>query len=411
MTQQLVASAPAGEQEAAPPRRHDNQALDVLRASAALLVVLEHARGDLLIPLFRTGRDPVNSVLYPATMVGYGAVLVFFVLSGYFVGGSVLAGVANGRFRWGAYAGARLIRLWIVLVPALLFTLAVDEVGRRVLAGSDRFKPGSEAARNNTLVDFVGNLAFVQGQSVQGHSVPGHVVPGHVVPMFGSNGALWSLAFEATYYLAFPLVVAGALLPGSRLRRIVAPVLGVAVLFWVDPHIVELLPVWLLGAAVAWRGEQLRRLADRLPRVALLSLRVGSIALVAVTLQLNSRQGATRTHTVTASYLTGLATALLIVSFLPEIRVRSRAGLAVLRFFSVLAGCSFSLYAAHLPLVSLIGALLHPDGPTAVWRPGVGGWALVVAVTIASVVLGWGFAQLTERHTDAVRRRLSPGRT
>ena len=305
-------------------QRTGNRALDAVRAAAALLVVLEHTRGYLLQPRSASRLGPVNVILYPATQVGYGAVLVFFVLSGYFVGGSVVQAVSHGRFDWRAYLVSRLTRMWVVLVPALLLTYVVDQVGTSMLANSIRFAPGSESARNDSFVDLLGNLAFVQG---------------HLVPSFGSNGALWSLAFEGTYYLAFPLLLAGAAVAGSPVRRILLPLLGGWLLLSVDRDVLALSAVWLLGALVAWQQDRLRALVDRVPRGPQGVLRVAAVALVAWSFYLCSRQSATQTRTVPASFVTGLAAAVLIVVLLPDVRPRSRAGAALLRSTDVLAAC------------------------------------------------------------------------
>ena len=76
-------------------------------------------------------KTPTNldRLFYFATGLGHQAVVVFFVLSGYLVGGSVLTAYQSGRWSWAAYALRRLTRLWVVLLPALIITLAVDGLG------------------------------------------------------------------------------------------------------------------------------------------------------------------------------------------------------------------------------------------------------------------------------------------
>ena len=71
----------------------------------------------------------VANGFYLITGLGHQAVLVFFVLSGYFVGGSVVDGFQRRRFSWTGYGIARLSRLWTVLLPALLLTLVLDTLG------------------------------------------------------------------------------------------------------------------------------------------------------------------------------------------------------------------------------------------------------------------------------------------
>ncbi len=203
-----------------------------------------------------------------------------------------------------------------------------------------------------------------------------------------------------------PLLLAGAAGAGPPVRRILLPLLGGWLLLSVDRDVLALSAVWLLGALVAWQQDRLRALVDRVPRGLLGVLRVAAVALVAWSLYLCSLQSATQTRTVPASFVTGLAAAVLVVVLLPDVHPRSRVGAALLRSTDVLAACSFSVYAVHLPLVSLVAALLHPDGDTAVWRPGLPGWALVLAVSAAAVAAGWLFARYTEARTGALRERV-----
>ena len=103
-------------------------ALNTLRAAAAIIVCLGHVRGYILVPRAEI-RGAFNEGMYALTSLGHGAVMVFFVLSGYFVGGSVIRGRRRGTFRWADYLISRSIRLWVVLIPALLLTLIADRIG------------------------------------------------------------------------------------------------------------------------------------------------------------------------------------------------------------------------------------------------------------------------------------------
>ena len=111
--------------------KHRDHTLDLVRGLSALLVMLGHLRGFVFFDLGELENPGIaTKAFYFATGLGHQAVMVFFVLSGYFVGGSVLSGLAKGRFTLGGYAAARLTRLWMVLLPALLLTLAIDLLGQ-----------------------------------------------------------------------------------------------------------------------------------------------------------------------------------------------------------------------------------------------------------------------------------------
>ena len=193
-----------------PLMKHRDGILDLVRGLSALLVMLGHLRGFIFVDYGALAHPGLlQKALYFATGLGHQAVMVFFVLSGYFVGGSVLAGLHKGSFNWRGYAAARLSRLWMVLVPALVLTLGLDWLGGRwnpaAYAGglNASFMSGPSVAQPaaHDVLTLVGNLGFVQTVCV---------------PVFGSNGPLWSLANEFWYYLLFPLVAVALLGPAGR---------------------------------------------------------------------------------------------------------------------------------------------------------------------------------------------------
>jgi len=104
-------------------------ALDFLRGLAALLVVLVHTRGSSFVEF---GALPVGqrtlpvAVFFGFTRLGQEAVLTFFVLSGFLVGGQVIERVRQARFDLRTYAIDRCSRIFLPLVPACLFTGAIS---------------------------------------------------------------------------------------------------------------------------------------------------------------------------------------------------------------------------------------------------------------------------------------------
>lgn len=147
--------------------------LDWLRFTAALMVVVVHARGGNWVEwgrLEEASRTKWVAIFFALTRTGAECVTVFFVLSGFLVGGKVLERVAKGTFNLRAYVIDRFSRIWMPLVPALFFTAAVAiYIGRPV-----------------SIFEFIGNLFGLQVA---------------VCDNFAGNVPLWSLAYEIWFYV------------------------------------------------------------------------------------------------------------------------------------------------------------------------------------------------------------------
>src|SRR5262249_52827849 len=97
------------------PLRFDS--LDLLRGLAALLVLAGHARSYVFQSFFDLQQSgaPVSTlirVFYFATGLGNQAVIIFFALSGFLVGGKALDDMLGQHFCWTRYLLRRLTRLW-----------------------------------------------------------------------------------------------------------------------------------------------------------------------------------------------------------------------------------------------------------------------------------------------------------
>src|SRR5262249_2036554 len=216
--------------------------LDALRGIAALAVAFGHWRSAFFLALTQVHvRHGVPLVAaYALTSLGHQAVIVFLVLSGYLVGGSVVRALRAARWSWSQYLTHRLVRLWIVLLPALALGFGWDWLGIHYLRapllyagiGGNNITPDVLATSKPPVL--LGNAVFLQTV---------------IEPPFGSNVALWSLANEWWYYVLFPL---GACLFLSRYRRALPLSASVALLlalaFMLRGNILLLFPAWLCGA-------------------------------------------------------------------------------------------------------------------------------------------------------------------
>ena len=81
--------------------------LDLIRGCSALLVCLSHLRNAMFVDYSALVHPNMAiKVFYAVTSFGHQAVMVFFVLSGYFVGGAVLRAGAVGEARFSLGHGA-----------------------------------------------------------------------------------------------------------------------------------------------------------------------------------------------------------------------------------------------------------------------------------------------------------------
>lgn len=101
--------------------KSQSEYLNLTRWVAALLVVVEHVR-NLLFQDYGSLTQPSApfKVLYFATGFGHEAVVVFFVTSGFLVGGKVWERWRTGPIQWRRYLADRTSRLYAVLVFALI---------------------------------------------------------------------------------------------------------------------------------------------------------------------------------------------------------------------------------------------------------------------------------------------------
>ncbi|MGH6867944.1 MAG: acyltransferase family protein, partial [Methylocella sp.] len=154
--------------------------LDFLRATAALLVLFAHTRFFYFLNIdFADQPNVFLRLFYFITALGHEAVVVFFVLSGFLIGGSLSDSMLRGDFDLPRYLIARFVRIFIVYFPALVITQGVFFFGSLLFSG-----PGDAPLFAHRQLDFGGvsqAICFVSG--LQGFSCAS----------WEQNPVLWSL--------------------------------------------------------------------------------------------------------------------------------------------------------------------------------------------------------------------------
>lgn len=370
------------------------EALDLVRGIAAILVCISHWRNLLFVPFGQVHSLPL-APLYLVTSCGHEAVVIFFVLSGYLVGGSALKSIRNGKFSWARYAVHRTVRLEVVLIPGLILCALCDWSGIALGRAPDLYAGLSgNAVTGNvhaTLTGdaFIGNVLFLQQITV---------------PTFGSDGALWSLSYEFWYYLLFPALASAALSNASPLFRITCFIVAVAILALIPLSFTLSFPIWLAGAALAAAFERIPPASPFIRRAACICYSVIFLALSKPELFPSAFRPMLKG--TGGDYVLAILTVVLLWAILSG---ATRFGASLLRVTRATADFSYTLYVVHIPFLTLAASIFVGFGR---WNPDA--THLAIALTILAFTLGYArlVASFTEMRTHEIRswceRKLLP---
>ena len=279
---------------------------DLWRGLSAMLVMFAHA-GQIFVPSH-------HQVLTP---LAGGSVMVFFVLSGFFIHKS-LAGAFRHR-DWASYAHARINRIVPPFVFCILLTLALWWLAPMLFATGTREFLVPTTREGFALDGFWATVAFVN-------------------PFFGgtlsANGPLWSLSYEVWYY-----VLAGFLALALAGRR--------AAWLWLPAMLaLTVLQPWFAVYGVLWAGGfylSALHANDRLPALPRLPVWLVPVALyVALWFAPAAWLGriALMFHLACGAWFLWHATAALQRPSLPSVPWLQRS-----------AGFSYTLYVVHFPML------------------------------------------------------------
>jgi peptidoglycan/LPS O-acetylase OafA/YrhL len=359
--------------------RSRNSILDIIRGLAALEVALSHVRAFVFDGFNQVEHASILvKIFYFLTGFGHQSVVIFFVLSGYLVGGAVLAAPKEGFFL--RYSVQRLSRLWIVLLPCLVATAVLDTSGYHV--GGAQFLNGNVDSPR---------LIFPAGQAVHTdvHTFLDNAffLQTIIAPVYGDNVPLWSLANEFWYYVIFPLLFFGIRKDTGRrgFVRVLFIGAGIAILIALPLGIRLGFVSWLAGAAIAACGKYGIDKIFRSKWYGIPAVLAGVGAFVY------------GRYVLLPDYLLGLAFAAVLPVFL---RCPSPPKLVAL-VSAWLADFSYTLYLAHFPMVAFMWyALFDSQQLQPSWRA-AGRFGFIVFALIA---YSYGLSLLFERNTDRLRR-------
>lgn len=399
---QTSATSNEAPQSNAEPQRNARRipALDGLRGVAIFLVVCQHYLGD-------SGGGEFGSLLYRFRQLfrlGWTGVDLFFVLSGFLIGGILLQARDSENY----YRVFYLRRVHRILPIYYLWILLAVLIGTAVPHWIPNTIPSAAVGIRSIPIYFL----FLQN-----------------FPFYHSNsfywywlGVTWSLAVEEQFYLIAPLLIRSlsrvSLIVTLGATVVLAPVLREFVyrflpqsLYWytVMPCRADSLAVGML-AALAWKGDGIRAfLLARTKSV----YRVLIFFACGIPILLKYFPGPW-VHFTAVFGFSWLA--FFYVTVLFAVLIDPNGTLARImrwRWLMKLGGVSYCVYLIHLPINGMLHGFLLRSTPSIASLPGIGVTLLAAVLTFGLAALSWEYfegpmVRLGHRYQYSLRTRISP---
>lgn len=294
--------------------------LDLIRFLCALDVVIAHYR-DALFPHYyelpESQQNIASIIFYTLTRNAQEAVMIFFMLSGFLVGGRAMERIINGTFRPATYATDRATRIMIPLAASYLLCIPVY-----LLFGY-----------HIELFSWVGTLLSLQGILVE--------------PPFG---VFWSLSYEVWFYIFMGAIGYIIMYRGCR-----KAIYGIMALFVVSLVFTRLdstyLFMWLIGAAGYFIVGHKSKLT------LIIAIITAAVAWILLDLFLESKVNIGFTTSPAMYSCFKLLFAISFTIFMSQV-VRyvpaGRTGRLVNSIGTRLAAFSYTLYLTHMPVLRLL---------------------------------------------------------
>ncbi|MFM1794196.1 MAG: hypothetical protein RL642_581, partial [Bacteroidota bacterium] len=338
--------------------------IDLLRFLCALLVVLAHYRGNFfvaygLLPEYQK-TFPVQ-VFYLFTRFGEEPVLVFFVLSGFLVGGRTLEKALNAEIEPKAYFIDRSVRILLPLLASSILVVILQIVKR----GAIPFE------------DIIGSFIGLQGTLTES----------------SFNPPLWSLAYEIWFYILIGCVL--FFMRGHRIYKLIAIVpflLGLYVFSLLNLLYLFVLLIGLLSYFIKKNSHSTGAITTwALLILILLSFLVLQTLTVSKSIDFGYLKFVDKgTASIFLAGVTGLLISH-IVGFVPKSHLAS----TINKIGSKLSQFSYSLYLTHYPLMEFLSFLGVPKSEEISF---VSVSAYIIAL-ILSVVVAYLVYLVSEKHT------------
>lgn len=324
--------------------------LDIVRLFLSIVVLIGHGLGFFLNYL--DGFFP-NYFPHPQSI----AVVCFFYLSGFLIVSSQINQKKDGRANLYKYLFDRGFRVYLTLVPSLLFVVIADSY-------IDKFSAIKiDLISNYTTIEiFFNNLLLLP-------SVP-----------FGTMRPIWSLMYEWWIYLFFGGVFF------LRVNKLMAPILIGFSLYYIfevnaNGEAGHIWIIWVLGGFCAYIYQKISKLFWLRHKFAFKVL--SFIFLVAALIIYSYAKNA---YSIPAGITISL---FMFLVMLGEHKILNNFNV---RFVKLTVGISFTLFMTHYTVLTYMKMVI-----------GVSGWFGLVSSSVLAMTLAFVIAYFTELKLQAIK--------
>lgn len=368
--------------------------INMARWFAAIMVMLGHVRHLVLFDYYElSSTNILDKLFYFVTGFGHESVIVFFVLSGILVGGiSYEKWSKKNSISITDYFISRFTRIYIVLIPALIFGYFIDNIGLHFFNNSHLY---TNPLSYNTI-----SLQNSISTSLNLFVLLGNVLnlQGLYVPILGTNFPLWSLAYETWYYIIFLII---SMFFFKSINKYIFIVLISLFLIFLPLKLLMYFSIWLLGLlSYVWLIKDYKIPSYKITTIFLFLCLTYS----RLSHDVSSFSG---NEVLFFEYKRDLILAFSFCLFFISLK-----NLNILLVFSkqskFLSGFSYSMYLIHFPVMIFISSFLYQIfGLQVRMEPNFWGYSYFIFMSVLLFLSSLAFWYFFERHTDRFRFFLS----
>ena len=364
--------------------------LNACRWGATFLVVLNHVRHLMLVDYKDVEyKNIFIKGFYFITGLGHEAVVVFFVISGFLVGGLTVLKWST-KISYKDYFAARFSRIYSVLIPALIIGAGLDWIVLTYFNGSD--------INTNSSIPHINSMNAVISSKLRPDIFLGNIfnLEGISVPILGSNGPLWSLAFEWWYYTIFAALL-GFVFDKNIFIKITALLVVIILVILLPTKLILWMLIWLFGVGVYLYGDSS---LPKPPRFIAIMLFLVALILSRIS---HNTENVLEPEPMLTEFIRdfgfGLAFSLLLLGC-----YNRTFNFPNEKLHKFLADFSYSIYLFHTPLLVFLLAFSHHIlGIIFIKQPDVFGLAYFSSLCIVIYIYGYLMSCITEKHSGALR--------